>query len=74
MLVNCSCLKCRKNVFRQKLFPQVFDYDLAGARLMRFAHHRLNVIALANVGHHSNHIVGIVLLQPGNNDGGIKTS
>src|SRR5205823_13205848 len=53
---------------------QIFNYNVAGAGLVSLLDHRLNVISLADVAYHGDHIVRIIFLEPGNDDGGIETS
>ena len=74
MLVHCTCLQRRKHVSGQKLLAHVFDDHLAGAGLVSFFDDGFDVVSLAHVSDHGDHVVGVVFLQPGNDDGGIEPS
>ena len=74
MLVHCARLERGKNITRQEFFAQVFDHNLTRSGFVGFLHDNFNVVALADVAHHCDHIVGIIFLQPGNDDGGIQAS
>ena len=34
----------------------------------------IKIFALSNVGDHGDHVIGVVFLEPGNNDGGVESS
>src|ERR1700751_526639 len=74
VLVNRARFQAGKDVSCQELFAQVLDYNFAGAGFVSFLDHRIEIISLADIGNHRDHVVGIVFLQPGNNDRGIETS
>ena len=74
VLVDCASFECRKNVSCKEFLTQIFNYNLAGAGLVSLLDHRLNVVSLADVAYHGDHIVRIIFLEPGNDDGGIESS
>jgi hypothetical protein len=58
----------------EELFAQIFDHYFGCPGLMGLFDYGVKVVALADVGDHGNDITAIVLLQPGNDDGGVKAS
>ena len=74
VLVDSASFECRKNVSCKEFLTQIFNYNLAGAGLVSLLDHRLNVVSLADVAYHGDHIVRIIFLEPGNDDGGIESS
>ena len=56
----------------KELFAQIFDHHLAGPGFGGFLHDGLEVVSLAHVPDHGNYLVGIVFLEPGNDDRGIE--
>ena len=57
MLVNCSGLERGKNIAGQKFLAQVLDNNFAGAGLVRLFNDCLEVVALAHIGNHGDHVV-----------------
>src|SRR5690242_14538592 len=74
MLVDRSGLKRWKYVSGKKLFAHVFDDHLAGAGLICFFDYGFDVVPLAHVSNHGDYVVGVVFLEPGNDDGGVEAS
>src|SRR5436305_15278528 len=74
MLVHGTRLQRGENVAGEEFLTQVFDYDFAGASLVRLLDNGLNIVSLTNVCDHRDDVIGVVLLQPRNDDGHIKTS
>src|SRR5581483_3852531 len=74
VFVNRACPKRRKHIVDQKRFPQVFDDDFAGARRISLVDDRLQIVALAYVADHGDHVMRKVFFQPRNNDGSVKAS
>src|SRR2546430_2697768 len=68
VLVNRARLERRKNVIGQEFLPQVFNYNLAGAGLISLLDNGLYIIPLTYVTNHSDHVIGVILLEPGNDD------
>jgi hypothetical protein len=74
VLIFRSGPQSRENVVAQKLFTQVFYNHLGRAGLMRLLNYTINVLALADIGDHGNHLAMIVFLEPRNDDGGVQSS
>src|ERR1700680_321297 len=74
MLVDSSRLQRREHVPREKFLAEIFHHHLGGAGGVGFRNYGFNVVSLADIAHHRNHIVGIIFSQPRNNDGGVETS
>ena len=72
ILINRARFQRRPDIASQKLLAQIFDHDLAGSGFIGLVNHRFDVISLAHVGDHGDHFIGIVFLEPWNDDGGIK--
>ena len=74
MFVHRARLQRGENISGQKFLAQVFHHHLAGAGLVGLFDDGFDVVSLAHIAHHGDHIVGIVFFQPRNDDGGIQTS
>src|SRR5262249_29165051 len=61
-----------KYVLREKFLAQVFDHNLARSGFVRLFDDGIEIIALADVADERDDVIGIVLLQPGNDDGSIQ--
>ncbi len=73
MLVHCTGLQRWKHVSAKKLLAHVFDDHLAGAGFVSLPDDGFDVVPLSHVSDHGDHVVGVVFLQPGNNDGGVES-
>src|SRR4029077_7804003 len=71
-LVHRARFQRPPNVAGQELFAQIFDDYLAGSSLVGLVHDGLDVFSLTYVGDHGDHFVGIVFLEPRNDDRGIE--
>ena len=60
------------DVAGQELFAQILDNHLAGSGFVGLVDDGLDVVSLAHVGDHGDHFVGVVFLEPRNDDGGIE--
>ena len=74
VLVDRSCLERGEHVAGQKLFAQVLDNDFAGAGGIGLLHHGLDVVALSHIADHGDDVIGIVFLEPRNNDRGVESA
>ena len=74
MLVDGARLQRGENIAGEKFFAQVFDYDFARAGGIGFVDHGFEIVSLAHVANHGDDVVGIVLFQPRNDDGGVQAS
>src|SRR3954452_14934721 len=74
VLINRARFEGREDVSRQELLAQVLDNDLAGPGLIRLIDDRLDVIALSHIADHGDHVVGIVFLQPWNDDRSVEST
>ena len=74
MLVNRAGAQCRPDVAGDKFLPQIFDISSARAGGKRFLSCCFQIFLLAEIANHGNHFAAVILLEPGNNDGGVQTS
>ena len=72
VLILRARAQSREDVVAQEFIAQVFHDHFCRAGLMGFFHHGVNVLALAHVGNHGDHVTVIVFFEPRNNDRGIK--
>src|SRR4051794_6755822 len=74
VLVDGAGAQGREDVAGEELLAQVLDEHFAGAGLLRLLGDGVHVVALADVADDGDDVAGIILLQPGNDDRGIKTA
>src|SRR5437660_10656282 len=74
MLIDGPGAQSGKDIAAQELVAQVDNAHLGSAGLMGLFYDGVDVIALANIGDHGNHVAVVVLLEPGNDDGGVESS
>src|SRR5947208_550287 len=70
VLVDGPGAQSGKDIAAQKLVAQVDNTHLGSAGLMGLFYDGVDVIALADIGDHGDHVAVVVLLEPGNDDGG----
>jgi hypothetical protein len=63
-----------KYVVAEKLFAQVEDDGLLRAGRIGFGHDCVQIVALAHVGDHGDHVHAVIFVEPGNDDGGVEAS
>ena len=74
-LVDCLRLERRPDVVFEKFLREVFDVCLRRAGLQRLVMHGSDLVALPDVDARCDDLAAvIVLLEPRNDDGGVKTA
>ena len=71
VFVHGARLQRTKHVFSQEFLAEILYNHFAGPSGICFFNHGFEVISLADVANHGDHIVGIIFLQPRNDDGRI---
>ena len=74
VLVNRPGLQSREYVASQELFAQIFDNHFAGAGRISLLDDGFDVVPLAHIADHGDDVIGIVFLQPWNDDGSVEST
>ena len=74
VLVNSSSTERGPDVITNKFFPQILHMRGRCARGERFLARSFQVFLLADVPDDGDDLAAVVLLEPGNDDGGVETS
>ena len=64
VFVYGACFQRGEDVSGKEFFTQVLDHHLAGAGRVGFLHDCFDVVTLADVPHHRDDVVVVVLFEP----------
>src|ERR1700733_8057327 len=74
MLVHRAGLQGREDIPGKELFAHVFDDHFARPGRIGFLYDRFDVVSLTYIADHRDHVIGIIFLQPWNDDRGIEST
>ena len=75
LLIDSTSLERRPDVLLEEFLLDVLDVDLRGAGLQRLVMDDIELIALSDIGTDRDDLAAVVvLLEPGDDDGGIETA